>query len=438
MRRLLPALLLAPDIAQLPGGVLLLAALCSTPLVAQEAAKPIIETTLEKSAAVPGQPVALRLNIFVPTWMPKPPDLPSFEAPNLRVRVPPKGSIALSRRVNGETWSGISRRYLLTPMVPGRIALPPQDIQLTYANPDGASPLKVTLQTPAMSITGIVPAGAEGLDPFIAANGLKLTQTLSGPTTGMKPGDSVVRTLTARIEGASPYVLAPLLPQVRLPAIKIYPATPQVSEDDRTEVLSGTRVESQTWMAVGGGAGRAPAVRIAWFNLETGKIESAEAPGFDISITGPPPTSATSRTTPDWRMILAMLVALLAAVTILRQAWPRAQKAFIARREAWLASEVHARRKLLAAISRHDYPATAHWLAQWRGIVRDPDPDAMRCISERMARIGATIYRSERTPDESKAWRDLAIAIPSGYVGSGHTVGELPDINPQGTQSSHH
>lgn len=418
-----------------PALFLLLAALFPTPLAAQEAAKPIVETTLEKSAAVPGQPVTLRLNIFVPTWMPKPPDLPSFEAPNLRVRVPPKGSIALSRRVNGETWSGISRRYLLTPMVPGRIVLPPQDIELTYAGPDGVTRVKATLQTPAMTIAGIVPAGAEGLYPFIAADGLTLTQTLSGPTTGLKPGDSVIRTLTAKIEGASPYVLVPMLPRVKLLAIKVYPASPQVSEDDRTEILSGTRVESQTWMAIGGGAGRAPAVKIAWFNLKTGKIESAEAPGFDISVTGPPPKSAVVGMGPDWRSMLVWVAVALAAGIILIWAWPRAKEAFSARRAAWLASQAHARRMLLAAISRHDYPATAHWLAEWRSKQPDPGPGAMRDISERMVRVGATIYRSERTPDDGKAWRDLAAAVRTGPTHKSHPARALPGLNSQRAQS---
>ena len=117
--------------------LLLALLLLAGPALAQTPPTPIVETVLDQSQTVPGQSVTLRLNILVPTWMPNPPELPTFETPNLRVRVPPRGSTAISRQVDGQNWSGISHRYLLTPMVPGQFVLPPQKIELTWADPGG-------------------------------------------------------------------------------------------------------------------------------------------------------------------------------------------------------------------------------------------------------------------------------------------------------------
>lgn len=417
--------------------VLAMFLLLAGPLWAQDAKAPIVETRLEQSEVVPGQAATLRLTVLVPTWMPGPPDLPGFEAPNLRVRVPPNGSTAVSRRVGGETWSGVSRRYLLTPMVPGQFTLPPQTIRLSYIGPDGTTPVTADLQTEAILITGTVPAGAEGLDPFIAADALTLTQEFSGPTAGLKPGDSVIRTLTAQIDGASPIVLPAMLPQIRSPAIRVYPSSPQVNEDSDNDRLSGTRVESETLMALGGGEVQAPPVNIDWFNLTTGKVESAEVPGFDITVLGPPPKAAAPHRLPDWRLILALAALLGLGGVMLRRIWPVAGRALRARRADRLGSAAHARRKLLAAISRRDYPMTTHWLVEWRMRLADPDPSAMRNIANLMARLGATIYRRDAAALAGQEWADLHTAIRSGAARAEDSSVILPDINPGKPMMSH-
>ena len=96
--------------------VLLLLAL---PAVAQE---PVLRMEMDASEAVPGQAVSLRLTVLVPTFMPDPPVWPSYEAPDLLVRIASTGPV--SERIDGETWSGVSRRYLVAPMLPGAVDLP--------------------------------------------------------------------------------------------------------------------------------------------------------------------------------------------------------------------------------------------------------------------------------------------------------------------------
>ncbi|MCP4818083.1 MAG: hypothetical protein GY883_02770, partial [Shimia sp.] len=72
---------------------------------------PLLEITFEERETIPGQPLTLRLTVFVPTFMPKPPVWPSFETPNLRIRLPERSTSPTSRTINGGTWSGVSRRY---------------------------------------------------------------------------------------------------------------------------------------------------------------------------------------------------------------------------------------------------------------------------------------------------------------------------------------
>ena len=401
--------------------------LLTGPLQAQDAPAPIVETVLDQAEVVPGQSVTLRLNILVPTWMPKPPDLPSFEMPDLRVRRPANGSTAISRSIDGETWSGVSRRYLLTPMVPGQFVLPPQNIPLTYIGPDGTTPIATSAVSDPVLLTGILPAGAEGLDPFIAAEALELTQEISGPTTDLDPGASVIRKVTATLTGASPIVLPPLLPAVDIPGLRVYPDSPQVTEQDDNGALSGSRVETETFMALGGGSGQVPGVQLDWFNLKTGQIEQAEVPGFEISVTGPPVPMAGAGRMPDWRVVLLLALAFLALWLVLRRLIPRWRQAIATRRAAYLASEAHARRKLLRAISHRDYRRATQWLVEWRARLTSSEPAA---ISRLMAQIGASIYRKGGRGDATPHWRALAREIRATGHRHARSGPALPALNP--------
>ncbi len=60
-----------------------------TPFAAAEStAQPLLRASFEKTVAVPGQTLLLEVTILVPTWMPKPPEFPIFDLPDVSVRLP--------------------------------------------------------------------------------------------------------------------------------------------------------------------------------------------------------------------------------------------------------------------------------------------------------------------------------------------------------------
>lgn len=395
--------------------------------------QPIVETELDKSEVVPGQYATLRVTVLVPTWLPRPVEFPSMETPNMRVRLPERSTNPTSRTIDGEQWSGVSRSYLISPMVAGRFDIPAQNIVVTYAIPGSSDAAQANLQTQPVRITGVVPQGAEGLDPFIAAESLELTQEVSQPTTGLQPGQSVKRTVTAQIEGASPIVLPQLMPEIRIDGIAVYPDEPSVSEADERGVLSGTRAETETLMAEGGTAGHVPGIELRWFNLKSGAIETATLDGFDISVEGPP----VSRPAPDRSTLmlaaagLAALVGLAVLALLIRWAWPRAASAYHSRRARRLASKAWAERVMLKAIHRHDYPATLRAVDEWAA--RPPVTDAARLapVHQALTGIGRSIYGQTKRKPLSDDWRAVneavkqASAAPAGEGGYA-----LPPLNP--------
>jgi len=386
-------------------------ALLAAPVAAQQSAPstaPVVETALEESEAIPGQMVTLRLTILVPTYMPKPPVWPSLEAPNLLVRLPERATNPISKMIDGASWSGVTRRYLISPMVPGTFSIPPSDILVTYADPETNAPRMATLKTQALTLAGVIPQGAEGLDPFIAAESLTLTQKIDGAPDKMVPGDSAIRAVTAAITGVSPMFLPKLLQPVEIDGVAAYLDEPQVAEADERGTITGTRTERVTFVAEGGGRGEAPAVTLRWYNLQTRQVETASLDGFAIAIDGPPARSAEPR---DWRVIIAAtigaLVALAVAYWLARRLAPPLSRWIVARRQARLASERYAYARVSRAVRRRDLSGLLGAIDTWAERLPGTDPRHDPSLQAALTSIGATRYGRAPSPSDPRAWATL-------------------------------
>ncbi|MGI6853320.1 hypothetical protein [Mesorhizobium sp. 1B3] len=399
----------------------------------QPVQQPIVETELDSAEVVPGQYVTLRVTVLVPTWLPKPIEFPSMEGPNMRVRLPERSTGATSRTIDGEEWSGVSRNYLISPMVAGTFDIPAQDVSVTYANPGSAQALQAVLKTDPVRIRGVVPQGAEDLDPFIAANSLKLTQEVSQPTTGLLPGQSIKRTVTAQVEGVSPIVLPELMPEIRIDGIGAYPDQPSVAEKDERGLLSGNRSESVTLMAEGGAQGRVPGIELRWFNLTSGTIETATLDGFDISVEGPP----ASRPVPERSILLlaaaglSALVALALLALLIRWLWPRAAATYRRRKARRLASKAWAEREMLKAIRHRDYPATLRTIDEWASRTPATDGVLVASVHGALTKVGRSIYGPAREKPSPAEWEAVHDAVKAALVSRAQSTGNgLPPLNP--------
>lgn len=390
------------------------------------AVEPIVELELSAEETVPGQSLSLRVTVLVPTWMPEPVDFPSFEIPNLRVRLPDRATNPTSRSVDGESWPGVVRRIELSPMVPGRFAIPPQELRITFADPDNPpTPIREVVRTEAIIFRGLVPEGAEGLDPFIAATSLSLSQELEGETLDMQAGDSAKWTLTAHIEGTSPIVLPQLLPPLEIEGIASYPDAPVVDEE------AGTRSESLTLMAEGGGAGELPAIELRWYDLDTQTVQTASVEGFSVSVVGPvaadPSTTARPR---PWSWFASMLFGAL----FLALGTRRVRDRYLRRRERRRQSADFAFGKILEAVRAHDYAPTRTCLDLWANRLSSKDPRDDESIRHALLQLGHDRFGASPRETDAKIWKELERALRAAKRAAKHPAGQdvstLPPLNP--------
>lgn len=418
--------------------VLLILLLLPAPAPAQDAMEPVLRTEFKETETIPGQPLVLRVTLLVPTWLPKPPVFPSFEIPNVMVRLPSRASGPTSERINGETWSGITRAYRLYPMTAGRFEIPPQPIVVTYADPETRKPLVKTIETDAVSFEGRIPDKGGDLDPFIAAEDMDIKQVIKGSPEDLAPGDAVTRKITARVKGVSPYFLPPFEGGERQPGLSVYASEPVVTETENRGVLAGSREEAVTYIAEHGGRYRADPISLKWYNLKSGTVEEITLDGIEFTVRGDPPPPVEQQTF-DWREVALNVLAGLLVLAVLfgvgRFAAPRLRQAYELRRARRLQSETHAYREAMKALGRKDLDGSLKAINLWRARIRSHPVD-FEDLSRSMAALGRESYGEGKASQSGSNWskaRDALARVREDYLRAKRQdrhANRLPPLNP--------
>lgn len=334
---------------------------CLTQALGQGATNvPIVRVDVDPKTATVGQPIDLRVTVLSPTWFTKPPVFSNFEIQNAVTRLPPNASFATSERINGATWSGVSRVYKIYPMVAAVYELSGQSVAMTYADPDTNKPVEFVSPIPTFGFTGAVPKGAETLAPFLAGTDLSLTQDVDGETRSIEVGAAIVRTVSVRLEGMPVMFIPQLIDPAAVPGVSAMAREPAIEEKpgERGGPVTSSRTESTTYVFEQGGDLVLPAISYSWWNIETRKIETAAVPKIEISVLMPDPAAGKTAAeriadavlaTPR-RSLAISAVLILALMAILRYR-KRIAASIAGYRRARQASERACFQRLLKAVS---------------------------------------------------------------------------------------
>jgi len=359
---------------------------------------PIIRTELDATSTVPGQPVVLRVTLLVPTWMPKPPTLPSFDLPNLMVLYPERATLPMSTRINRKTWSGISRTYHLYPMAEGNFHLPAQVVLITYADPETRAPIAFEGRTEAMMINARIPDAARDVDPFVAATGLRLIETIDigidGDLSNLTAGDAITRQLRVEIEGAAAVMIPPLLNQQVLRGLSSYQRAPHLIDASERSIQSGVRVEEVTYMVEAGGQFALPAAQLRWFNLKTGAIEVARVESVEITAQGPPLSFAKEleywgESVVRWFLIFISLTILVTGIWRFRR---QAMAFYEHQRATHFASEFYAFWYAKRLLKQHRFGAALTETGRWWQLFGSGSRGLPPGLEKAFTTLGSTFY----------------------------------------------
>ncbi|WOX05148.1 BatD family protein [Microbulbifer pacificus] len=386
----------------------------------------MIESKLSAEQAVPGQSLSLFVTILVPTWMTRPADFPEFDQPNLSVTLPARSSLAVSRVIDGNTWSGVTREYLIVPLAPGNYRLPAGEIKVTYKNPAGGGDREASLKLAPPPIAVATPKGAEGLKPFIAARELTLTQEIEGEPEKLRAGDAFSRTVTATIDGSTVRLIPQLLNTQSPQGLAAYADAHQAEDkiDPRTDDTSGVRTERVTYVAESGVRGTLPAVTLRWYDLDDRTIKTSSIDAIKVHARGPGPLAGTNL----WEKLLILAAAGLATWLLLRWGVPRLRTLKTQRAQQAKASGKIAWQQLQTACAAQDYPALLKAVSEFKRY----RPCAAKTLQPALLVLGAAQYGCKPGGSAvATAWQQLAQAVEVLSPASTHPHPlSLPPLNP--------
>jgi len=346
--------------------------LATVATAAAEVQQPIVRLEATPEQVRVGEPLQLRVTVLVPTWFQKPPVFPTFEIANAVTRLPPDSSFPTSERVNNETWSGIVRDYRIYPLSAAAYSLRGLTMKVTYANP-GGDPRVVDVDLPEVGFRGVVPEGAETLDPYIAGSSLTLEREIEGATDDLKAGDAVVVRYVVQLDGLPAMFLPPMIEAPAAPGLAAYLDEPDVSDGEVAR-----RSEQLTLVFDAGGTFEVPGVSLDWWNTAAERIETTSVPPLALTVAGPPPAGAEPESGPMARFrLLGIVVAMLVVFALLLKAVPIARRKIEARAERRRQTEAYAFGAFRKAAASGDEHAAYDALLAWLYRI-DPGADARR------------------------------------------------------------
>src|SRR6185295_19593173 len=264
-------------------------------------------------------------------------------------------------------YAGVRFEFAIYPQEAGSYAVSDQKIRVKYAaEPPAVREEEIAL--PRVSFEAFIPDAAADLNPFLAAGGLTIEQSVKRSSEQLKVGDSVTRTVTTKADE----IPAMLLPPVTFPAVDglaVYPAQPALQDktEGRTDALTATRTDSATYILQRPGEYALPAIDVRWWNAGEGRVETAHLDAVSMQVAANPAVQPAGTSAPkarlNWTAIVDLiadhwLVALLATIVIagLIRGGPGAVRGIAAyhrrRRQAYLQSEAFAFSRLRDAV-RH-------------------------------------------------------------------------------------
>jgi hypothetical protein len=235
-----------------------------------------------------GQAIVVRLEVWVSTWFQAPLDFPAtLAAEGALIEAVGGSPDSRFEDFGGRRWTGLIRRYRILPVQPGELGVAmaaPLQVQ-----PGGGNGRRLVLTPPApLRLTVRLPAGAEDIQPFVAARRLELRQrwwpdSTAGPTP-LQVGDLVRREIVLVTDSTSPLLPAPDFGAPPGVAVRVQAAEVQEQRANAAATPTLTRRHEAIYTLQQAGAAALPPVEIVWWDLQQRRRRVTRLEGRDVVV----------------------------------------------------------------------------------------------------------------------------------------------------------
>jgi hypothetical protein len=413
--------------------LVIIALAASGATLAQE--QPVVRVQVKPESVIVGEAAELTVTVLVPTWFTRPVVYPTFELANAMTRLPADSSYPIRERVGNESWSGIVRTYEIYPLLGASYRMAGETMNITFANP-GSNAISVDVEVPEVVLRGVVPDGAESLDPYIAGRSLKLALEVEGALDDLQAGDAIVLKYSAELDGLPAIFLPPLAPELEFDGVSTYRDMPDVQDGD-----TASRSEKVTLVFDAGGEFRIPGLELRFWNMASQAIETVTADELLVSVQGPPAASTTAEESREtrWQWLVGIAFGAAALLLVLWRGLPALARNYQEARVRRRQTEDFAFRQLNQALTAGDSTEAYHALLRWLERL-EPGMNARTFaarfgdegLSTALTALSTAVYGDAGAPTDLGQLRRMLAAARRRYLAKDSAEGtlRLPPLNP--------
>ncbi|GAA0687926.1 hypothetical protein GCM10009104_12660 [Marinobacterium maritimum] len=229
-----------------------------------------------------GQPLYYEIDVLTDTWLTGTPDFSRFQVPGTLITFEGSQGRTIQRNIEGKRYFGLSYRYRLIPLESGVTTLPGLQLEVPVGQSD--KPVAVTLPARSFAVQPLPAAEAAGIS--LLATDIQLSQSLRPATLSIQTGQPLIREIRVQAQGA----LALSIPRPQAlakpsPAGTELPAEVKALTDQRGHSIGGERIEQVRYLPEETGTLTLPAVELAWWDIDEGKVKRTRLPELVVEVT---------------------------------------------------------------------------------------------------------------------------------------------------------
>jgi hypothetical protein len=293
-------------------------------------------------------------------------------------------------RIADKSYLVLEKQFALFPQQSGRLRIAPVMAEVRLPSGSAFDPFRTRGEIRRLRSQQVF-IDVEPIPPEVAgsywlpASRLELREEWQSDLDGLVAGEPITRSLILVADGLTAAQL-PELTMQQIDGIKQYPDQPGLQNGRSNKGITGKREQKVALIPGAEGTYRVPEIRLPWWNLETGKLESATIPARELSVaaaatavaqpsvTEQPVTEALGQVSPanNFWLWLSLLLA-CGWIASGFYWWFKSRRAGVQTAPAVEHLGLReARRKLRQACDANDGVSARHALLDWGRALLDP------------------------------------------------------------------
>ena len=192
----------------------------------------------------------------------------------------------LSEIIDGDSYTGQRYSFMLFAQRGGRLSVPPVpvDVEIKTWGADGDDRIDHKI-VPSVEFNVRIPPGVKDSYRLVTTGNFTTTQTWEPETATPMVGDAIKRRIELYAEDVSGMAFPPSLHD-DIDDVGIYPGEPTVEDTFNRGELTGTRIETVTYVFERAGQFEIPDIELIWWNIKTEELQRIVLPGLSLEVTG--------------------------------------------------------------------------------------------------------------------------------------------------------